>query len=71
MEKYNRKTVFDKLEDYDCLSGEFDFIEVCGWHNGDGFDVEINTKQPQRFQLTDGQFRALKKLVKKLYEKWE
>ena len=41
------------------------FIEVSEWYNGEGFDVEVVTNNNMRFQLTHGQFDALKKLVKR------
>ena len=66
MDKYKRKAVFSKLKEYDHLAGEDDFIEVTEWKNGEGFDVEIVSKLSTRFQLTWGEFTALKKLVKKL-----
>ena len=66
MEKYNRKSIFSELKKYDHLSGDGDFIEVTEWKNGDGFDVEIVSKLSTRFQLTWGEYEAMKKLVKKL-----
>ena len=66
MDKYNRKAVFSNLKKYDPLADEHDFIEVTDWKNGEGFDVEIVSKLNARFQLTWGQFAAMKKLVKKI-----
>ncbi len=66
MDKYNRKAVFSNLKKYDHLADEHDFIEVTDWKNGEGFDVEIVSKLNARFQLTWGQFAAMKKLVKKI-----
>ena len=66
MEKYTRKAVFSDLKKYDHLADEHDYIEVTEWKNGEGFDVEIIGKLSTRFQLTWGEFEALKKLVKKL-----
>lgn len=66
MEKYTRKAVFSYLKKYDHLADEHDYIEVTEWKNGEGFDVEIIGKLSTRFQLTWGEFEALKKLVKKL-----
>lgn len=48
---------------------ETDFIEVTEWLNKEGFDVEVDTKHSMknfRFQLTYGQFDALKKIVKEI-----
>ena len=66
MEKYNRKAVFSYLKKYDNLAGEHDFIEITEWNNGEGFDVEITGKLSSRFQLTWGEFKALKKLINKI-----
>lgn len=44
-----------------------DFIEVTEWTNGEGWDVQINTVgDTQTFGITWGQFRAMKKLIKRL-----
>jgi len=66
MDKYNRKAVFSYLKKYDYLADEHDFIEVTEWKNGEGFDVEILSKVSTRFQLSFGEFAAMKKLVKKI-----
>jgi hypothetical protein len=41
-------------------------MELTEWNNGEGFDVEVNGKQRERFSLTWGEFKALKKAVKHL-----
>jgi hypothetical protein len=66
MKKYKRNSIFDELKEYCVLAGDHDFIEITEWANGEGFDVEITSKLSQRFQLTWGEFKALKKLVKSL-----
>jgi len=66
MNKYTRKAVFICLKKYDHTANEQDFIEVTEWKNGEGFDVEIVGKLSTRFQLTWGEYTALKKLIKKL-----
>jgi len=66
MDKYKRKAIFDELNRYDLIAGKNDYIEVTEWHNGEGFDVEISSKLGARFQLTYGEYNALKKLVKKI-----
>ena len=66
MEKYTRKAVFSELRKYDHLADDGDFIEVTEWNNGEGFDVEIVGKLSTRFQLTWGEYTALKKMVKEL-----
>lgn len=68
MDSYKRKAVFSELKDFDHLAKDHSFIEVCEWKNGEGFDVEIVSSLSKRFQLTWGEFKALKKLVKNLYK---
>lgn len=63
-EQYERDSVFATLEQWCKGYGtKHDYIEVTGWYNGEGFDVDIETNQRQRFQLTWGQYEALKHLV--------
>ncbi len=68
MERYTRRTIFSELKKYDIFAKENDYIEVCEWKNGEGFDVEINSVKPERFQLTYGEYKALKKVIKELQE---
>lgn len=63
---YKLDTAFAKLIDFDHCSEPDGFIEVSLWHNGEGFDVTLNSKGEQRFCLTWGQFKAIKKLIKEL-----
>ena len=60
MKQYERKARFTELKPYDVLAKEHDFMEVCEWHNGEGFDV---TKNEQQFSLTWGQWECLQALV--------
>jgi hypothetical protein len=64
--RYKLETAFAKLIDFDHCGKPGDFIEVSLWHNDEGFDVNLNSNGEQRFCLTWGQFKALKKLVKEL-----
>lgn len=64
MKKYKRKSVLAELEKYDVLCKEGAYIEVTEWHNSDGFDIEIYNGDTQKFSLTYGELKALKKLVK-------
>jgi hypothetical protein len=66
IEKYDRPAVFHELKHYCNLSKDHDFIEICEWYNGEGFDVEISGRPGCRFQLTWGQFEALNTLIKEL-----
>lgn len=63
MEKYKRKSVFSELKKYDGFAKEHDYIEVCEWHNVEGYDIDINGRV---IRLTRGELRAIKKLVKAL-----
>ena len=60
MEVYDRKARFTELKNYDHTAKDNDFIEVCEWHNGEGFDVTISEKS---ISLTWGEFEALTALV--------
>jgi hypothetical protein len=63
----NRKSIFTELKKYCHLAGEENFIEVTEWINGEGYDVNISSKLGTTlFQITHGEFKALKKLVKTL-----
>ena len=66
MKKYTRNAIFTELKEFDYLSKEDDFIEITEWYNGEGFDVTINSVGNFNFQLTWGQYKALRKLIKKL-----
>lgn len=66
VKRYKLEAAFANLSDFDVTAKEGDFIEASLWHNGEGFDVNLNSSGEQRFCLTWGQFKALKKLIKKL-----
>ncbi len=68
IDSYQRKSVFAILKQFCVFADEQDYIEVTEWKNGEGYDVEINGKLQERFQLTHGEFQALKALIKKLNE---
>ncbi len=63
---YKLDAAFARLQDFDVIAKNEDFIEVSLWHNGEGFDVHLSSHGEQHFQLTWEQFKALKKLVKEL-----
>ena len=60
MKEYQRKAKFTELKNHCHLAKEHDYIEVCEWHNGEGFDVSINDRH---FQLSWGEFEALQACV--------
>ena len=66
IERYKLDAAFVSLADYDVTTKGDDFMEVSMWHNGEGFDVNLNSNGDQRFFLTWGQYKALKALVKEL-----
>jgi hypothetical protein len=63
MEKYNKKSVYEKLKTFDYLSKEDSFIEVTEWHNGEGWDITIDDKV---ISLTHGQLAAINHLTSTL-----
>ena len=48
IETYERKANFAELESWCYIAKPHDFIEVTEWHNGEGFDVCINSDGEQR-----------------------
>ena len=65
--KGNKKALYCDLKPFDPgFAKKDDFIEITEWINGEGFDVDVVGKLSTRFQLTWGEYTALKKLVKKL-----
>lgn len=64
VETYNRKAVSCNLEEFDPLfaSGD-DFIEVCEWKNGEGYDIAINDRH---ISLTHGELEAINFLAAQL-----
>lgn len=63
MEKYNKKSVYEKLKTFDYLSKENSFIEVTEWHNGEGWDITMDDKV---ISLTHGQLAAINHLTSTL-----
>jgi hypothetical protein len=63
--EYTRDSLFAELKQFCTFSigKNGDYIEITEWANGEGFDVDIETTQRQRFQLTWGQYEALKHLI--------
>jgi hypothetical protein len=64
MKVHNVRQVYADLKPYDYCAKDGDFMSVTEWHNGEGFDVEINSSgRRDLFQLTYGEFNALQVLV--------
>ena len=66
IQTYKLDAAFAQLRDFDHFAQPDDFIEVSLWHNGEGFDVHLSSHGDQYIQLSWGQFKALKKLIKEL-----
>lgn len=63
MEKYKLNTVSEDLRKFDYLAKEHDYIEVTEWHNGEGWNIDLNGTV---IQLTDGQLKAINYLTQTL-----
>lgn len=48
------------------FAGEGDFIEVCEWKNGEGFDIAINDRH---YSFTHGELKAINYLIDELNKK--
>lgn len=67
MELANRKSVHDDLKKYCYLAKEHDYVEVCEWINGEGWDITLNDRV---IHLTRGELDAINYLSRALdYEK--
>ena len=60
IEVYNRKAKFAELKAYCHHASPTDFMEVCEWGNGEGFDVTINNRT---MKFTYGEWDCLRVLV--------
>lgn len=60
MKEYQRKAKMVELQKYCHLAKEHDYLEVCEWSNGEGFDVSSGNKM---FQLSWGEFEAIQACV--------
>jgi hypothetical protein len=63
MEIHQVKRISDKLNRYDYLAKENDYIQVTEWDNGEGYDIVINDNV---YSLTHGQLDAIDYLTKSL-----
>lgn len=64
---YKLDAVFVETKDHCIHAKDHDFIEAHRWHNGDGYTIEINNSiGHQVIQVTEGEFKVIKKLIKKL-----
>ena len=63
MEKYKLNAISEDLRKFDYLANEHDYIEVTEWHNGEGWNIDLNGTV---IQLTDGQLKAINYLTQTL-----
>ena len=62
-----RLSAFTALKPFCSMAKDDDFMEVTQWTNHEGFDIQISDVSGTRtIFMTDGEFLALKKLVKSL-----
>ena len=69
MEKYNKRSIQDKLSKYDYLKDKdkYSFIEVTEWSNKEGYDISIETDTESKiFSITNGELEAINYLTKTL-----
>ena len=64
MEIKNRRCIFEDLNKFDTFAKKDDFIEVCEWTNGEGFDITITDKKI--ISLNRGELEAIDFLTKAL-----
>ena len=64
MEIKNRRCIIEDLNKFDIMAKKDDFIEVCEWTNGEGFDIFITDRKI--ISLTRGELDAIDFLTKTL-----
>ena len=65
MEFNKLNSVFEETSKYCYHSKDSDYMEVIGWKNGEGFDINLSTRgNDQKFSLTHGELELLEILVK-------
>jgi hypothetical protein len=71
VDEYQRDSLFAELNQFCTFSigKNGDYIEVTEWANGEGMDIDIETSQRQRFQLSWGQYEAMKHLISIIEQK--
>jgi hypothetical protein len=64
LEKYNRPAISCNLNKFDPIFADInDFIEVCEWKNGEGYDIAI---KDNHYSFTTGEIEAIKYLIAEL-----
>lgn len=64
MEIKNRRCIIEYLNKFDIMAKKDDFIEVCEWTNGEGFDISITDNKI--ISLTRAELDAIDLLTKTL-----
>jgi hypothetical protein len=64
IEVSKRRAVSSELKSYCHHSGDNDYMEVTGWTNAEGCDININRKGgAEKFSLTYGEWELLSVLM--------
>ena len=64
LEKYNRPAIACNLNKFDPIFADInDFIEICKWKNGEGYDIAINDNH---YSFTIGEIEAINYLIAEL-----
>ena len=66
LETYKRKSILAKLKNFCHLANDGAYIEITEWKNGEGVDLMLSSFQDRIVQLTFGELKAIKKLIKHL-----
>lgn len=64
MEFSKQRNIIDKLNKYDYLANDSDYISVSEWANGEGYDIDINGKQ--MIHLSVGELEGIYYLTKSI-----
>ena len=68
IQSYKKNALFCDLKDFDYMSKEHGYVEITEWHNGEGVDVNVYNYTDRTISLSYGEFKLIKKLIKKLEE---
>jgi hypothetical protein len=67
-----RSAAFTELNQFCHHASDEDYMEVTMWSNYEGYDITVSDKKGlNTFSLTDGEFDALKKLIKSMTKQEE
>ena len=63
IKKYTRNAICCDLNMFDYLAKDGDYVEVCEWKNGEGYDIAINDRN---YSFTHGELEAINYLIAQL-----